>query len=155
MTTSNNHANENEIKDQFSIEPRCYHHVIDLNDIPNEDLSQSFTYNSIYQQQLLAIIKSQLSYKIILSELLFALTGKWGSGKSTIIKHVREELLDYINNEVNKEYFHAYNNAVNYSACMSDKHSLPQLSTFIDSQNFSTSENNKLVLLENAIKARF
>ena len=156
MDSSNNHANENEneVKNQFSIEPRCYHPVIDLNDIPNEDLSQSFTYNSIYEQQLLAIIKSQLSYKITPVGTTIALTGKWGLGKSTIIKHVREELLDYINNEVNKEYFHAYNNAVNYSACMSDKHSLPQLSTFIDSQNFSTSENNKLVLLENPINTQ-
>lgn len=153
MDSSNNQANENEVKDQFGIEPRCYHPVIDLNDIPNEDLSQSLTYNSIYEQQLLAIIKSQLSYKITPVGTTIALTGKWGSGKSTIIKHVREELLDYINNEVTKEYFHAYNNAINSSACMPDKNSLPQLSTFTDGQNFS-SENNKLVLLENPINTQ-
>ena len=155
MTTSNNHANENEneVKDQFSIEPRCYHPVIDLNDIPNEDLSQSFTYNSIYEQQLLAIIKSQLSYKITPVGTTIALTGKWGLGKSTIIKHVREELLNHINNEVTKEYCLALTNAITLSACISDKNSLPQLSAFIDGQNFS-SENNKPVPLENPINTQ-
>ena len=155
MTTSNNHANENEneVKDQFSIEPRCYHPIIDLNDIPNEDLSQSFTYNSIYEQQLLAIIKSQLSYKITPVGTTIALTGKWGLGKSTIIKHVREELLNHINNEVTKEYCLALTNAITLSACISDKNSLPQLSAFIDGQNFS-SENNKPVPLENPINTQ-
>lgn len=153
MTTLNNQANENEVKDQFSIEPRCYHHVIDLNDIPNEDLSQSFTYNSIYEQQLLAIIKSQLSYKITPVGTTIALTGKWGSGKSTIIKHVREELLNHINNEVTKEYCLALTHAITLSACISDKNSLPQLSAFIDGQNFS-SENNKPVPLENPINTQ-
>lgn len=155
MSTSNNHANENEneVKDQFSIEPRCYHPVIDLNDIPNEDLSQSFTYNSIYEQQLLAIIKSQLSYKITPVGTTIALTGKWGLGKSTIIKHVREELLNHINNEVTKEYCLALTHAITLSACISDKNSLPQLSAFIDGQNFS-SENNKPVPLENPINTQ-
>ena len=153
MDSSNNQANENEVKDQFSIEPRCYHPVIDLNDIPNEDLSQSFTYNSIYEQQLLAIIKSQLSYKITPVGTTIALTGKWGSGKSTIIKHVREELLNHINNEVTKEYCLALTHAITLSACISDKNSLPQLSAFIDGQNFS-SENNKPVPLENPINTQ-
>ena len=138
MTTLNNQVNENEVKDQFGIEPRSYHPLIDLNDIPNEDLSQSLTYNSIYEQQLLAIIKSQLSYKITPVGTTIALTGKWGSGKSTIIKHVREELLNHINNEVTKEYCLALTHAITLSACISDKNSLPQLSAFIDGQNFST-----------------
>lgn len=153
MTTSNNHANENEVKDQFVIEPRCYHTKIDINDIPKEDSSQSLTYNSFYEQQLLSIIKSQLSYKITPVGTTIALTGKLGSGKSTIIKHVQEELLDYINNEVNKEYCLALTHAINLSACISDKNSLPLLSAFIDSQNFS-SENNKLALLENPINTQ-
>ena len=116
MNSANNQANENEVKDQFGIKPRCYTSVIDLNDIPNEDLSQSLTYNSFYEKQLLAIIKSQLSYTTTPVGTTIALTGKWGSGKSTVIKNVRKELLDYINNEVNKEYIEASNPIVNYSA---------------------------------------